>query len=193
MVTISLNPADESLFRFKSRENFFVKSDNRFFNNSKVQYWVSGDWRNMSRVNIELSGDAETEYENIMQNGIDDYKLDDYLRAMYRDILKPISENIEEGMLDGGILLREYNVRFYIAPNWVVIDKEFPYAKFMIGVGNELIDICSDNVDASSEIVEIVKFSKSFRQLMERINFVYDNICFRITDRVRMLKDTEWF
>lgn len=187
MIAFTLFPIDKSCFKVKSRRSFTIKSDKYTFNNGEVRYPLDADWKKVEDVVIELDEDAETEYEDIMREGLSEKDLDNYLAVMYRDILKHISENIEEGILAGGFPLGDFDVKIFIAPNWVVIDKRFPYARLMVGIGNELIDTLLDD-DTIHEAMSIINFSKNFHLLTEYIDTLYNDVCSRIIDRVQTLK-----
>ena len=183
--------------RSKNDRDFIAKSDVYMFDDASVRYEEFNKyyedfvelniWDEVETVKIELSEDGEYMFYYIMQKGISEKDVKHYLKAFYLGILKPISENIEEGIFVGDIQFGETNIKIFVASNWVIFDREFPYARLMIGTRDRLIDVSID--DISSDSKEIMNFSKSFRQLMEYIDALYSKIYTSVFGRIQILKD----
>lgn len=177
-----------------STDSFVVESDMRMFNGAVVQYDESDEnskREKIYRVRITLNWEGECEYYEIMESGFTsgmrDYVLSDFLESFYHDILKPISANIEEGIFSGFIQIGKFGcIRVFVNSSCALIDPSFPYACFMIGCGDDLIDTASDEMDEN--IADRIKKSKDFQLLIEVVNNSYDCAFNAARKRIRALR-----
>ena len=177
-----------------STDPFVVKSDMPMFNDAVIQYDESDEnagREKIYRVRITLSCEGDFEYYEIMESGFTsgmrDYVLSDFLESFYHDILKPISANIEEGIFSGFIQIGKFGcIRVFVNSSCALIDPSFPYACFMIGCGDDLIDTMSDEMDEN--IANRIKKSKGFQSLIEVVNNSYEYAFNAARERIRNLK-----